>query len=370
MIVTRRTAMRLLAGASAIVLDQKSASSSVTSSPAASQINEIIVVCKTHFDIGYSDRVEEVLKYYRTTMIDRALDLIDRSKELPQEEQFTWTCPGWVFDWITEDWPGQTAERRQRLDRAVKSGRLVAHALPFSIESELMWPEEFARGYAFADRSCQRYGMPIPRAAKTSDVPSQSRALATGLAHGGIRFMHIGCNWPSGYVHDLPPLFWWEGPDGSRVMTMYSTIYGTCTALWPWGGEGDPYIGHNLLPPANWPYKTWPAIIVTADNSGPPTLEAVRALFTEVLEKFPGVKVRMGTLDDIADAILAEKPELAVVRGETPDTWIHGCMSDPGGMRHARNVRPLIPAVEALHTQLRQWGVPVEEHDEQVAKGV
>ncbi len=301
-------------------------------------------------------------------MIDRALDLIDRSKELPQEEQFTWTCPGWVFDWITEDWPGQTAERRQRLDRAVKSGRLVAHALPFSIESELMWPEEFARGYAFADRSCRRYGMPIPRAAKTSDVPSQSRALATGLAHGGIRFMHIGCNWPSGYVHDLPPLFWWEGPDGSRVMTMYSTIYGTCTALWPWGGEGDPYIGHNLLPPTNWPYKTWPAIIVTADNSGPPTLEAVRSLFAEALEKFPDVRVRMGTLDDIADAILAEKPELAVVRGETPDTWIHGCMSDPGGMRQARNVRPLIPAVEVLHTQLRQWGLPVEEHDEEVER--
>ncbi len=361
--------MRLLAGAPAIVLGQKSASSSVnSSSPAASRISEIIVVCKTHFDIGYSDRVEDVLNYYRTTMIDRAVDLIDRSKELPQEEQFTWTCPGWVFDWITEDWPGQTAERRQRLDRAVKNGRLVAHALPFSIESELMWPEEFARGYAFADRSCQRYGMPIPRAAKTSDVPSQSRALATGLAHGGIRFMHIGCNWPSGYVHDLPPLFWWEGPDGSRVMTMYSTIYGTCTALWPWGGEGDPYIGHNLLPPANWPYKTWPAIIVTADNSGPPTMEAVRSLFAEALEKFPDVKVRMGTLDDIADAILAEKPELAVVRGEAPDTWIHGCMSDPGGMRHARNVRPLIPAVEVLHTQLCQWGVPVEEHDEQVAK--
>ena len=198
MILTRRTAMRLLAGAPAIVLGQSPSSSVKSSSPTASQINEIIVVCKTHFDIGYSDRVEGVLKYYRTTMIDRALDLIDRSKELPQAEQFTWTCPGWVFDWITEDWPGQTAERRQRLDRAAKSGRLVAHALPFSIESELMWPEEFARGYAFADRSCQRYGMPIPRAGKTSDVPSQSRALATGLAHGEIRFMHIGCNWPSG----------------------------------------------------------------------------------------------------------------------------------------------------------------------------
>ena len=369
MILTRRTALRLLAAVPAMALGQTAKSSPDGSTPrAVSRVKEIIVVCKTHFDIGYSDRVEDVLNYYRTTMIDRALDLIDKSEGLPQEEQFTWTCPGWVFNLIVEDWPGQTAERRQRLDRAVKSGRVVAHALPFSIESELMWPEEFARGYAFADRACQSYGRLIPRAAKTTDVPSQSRALATALAHGGIKFMHIGCNWPSGYVHDLPPLFWWEGPDGSRVLTMYSTIYGTCTALWPWGGEGDPYIGHNLVPPADWPYKTWPAIIVTADNSGPPTMEAVRSLFAEALEKFPEVKVRMGTMEDIADAISAEKPELAVVRGETPDTWIHGCMSDPGGMRHARNVRPLIPAVEVLNTQLRQWGVPVEERDGEVAK--
>ena len=369
MILTRRAAMRLVAGASAVTLSDKNATSLVrTSTPATSRVTQIIVVCKTHFDIGYSDRVADVLTFYRTTMIDRALDLIDRSSELPPEEQFIWTCPGWVFDQIVEDWPGQTAERRQRLDRAVKAGRVVAHALPFSIESELLWPEEFARGYTFADRAGSRYGMPLRRGAKTSDVPSHSRALATGLAHGGVRFMHIGCNWPSGYVHGLPPLFWWEGPDGSRVLTMYSTIYGTCTALWPWGGEGDPNIGHNLLPPANWPYKTWPAIIVTSDNSGPPTLEAVRSLFAEAFEKLPGVKVRMGTLDDIADAILTEKPELDVVRGETPDTWIHGCMSDPGGMRLARKVHPLIPAVEVLDTQLCQWGVQSEAHDEEVAK--
>ena len=352
-----------------MVLGPKTASSLVGSSPpTSSRVNEIIVVFKTHFDIGYTDRVAEVLTYYRTTMIDRVLDLIESSKELPPEEQVIWTYPGWAFDRIVEDWPGQTAERRQRLDRVVKTGRLVAHSLPFSIESELMWPEEFARCYTFADSSCRRYGVLPPRGAKTSDVPSQSRALATGLAHGGIRFMHIGCNWPSGYVHDLPPLFWWEGPDGSRVLTMYSTIYGTCTALWPWGGEGDPYIGHNLLPPADWPYKTWPAIIVTSDNSGPPTLDAIRSLFAEALEKLPGAKIRMGTLDDIANAIQAEKPELSVVRAETPDTWIHGCMSDPGGMRLARNVHPLIPAVEVLHAQLGQWGVQAEAHDEEVAK--
>jgi len=37
-------------------------------------------------------------------------------------------------------------------------------------------------------------------------------------------------------------------------------------------------------------------------------------------------------------------------------------------MRHARNVRPFIAAVEVLHTQLRQWGLPVEEHDEEVER--
>src|SRR6202007_2598809 len=133
------------------------------------------------------DRAADVLTFYRTTMIDRALDLIDKSTELPPEEQFIWTCPGWVFDRVVEDWPGQTAERRRRLDRAVKAGRLVAHALPFSVEGGLMWPGEFWRGYAFADDSGRRYGLPLRRGAKTSDLPSQSRALATGLAHGGIR---------------------------------------------------------------------------------------------------------------------------------------------------------------------------------------
>ena len=51
---------------------QKTASSADRSPQAAlSQVKEIIVVCKTHFDIGYSDRVGDVLTYYRTAMIDR-----------------------------------------------------------------------------------------------------------------------------------------------------------------------------------------------------------------------------------------------------------------------------------------------------------
>ena len=72
--------------------------------------------------------------------------------------------------------------------------------------------------------------------------------------------MHIGCNGGSATV-EVPPLFWWEGPDGSRVLTMYSGDYGT-----------------GLKPPGDWPYKTWLALIHTGDNHGPPTADEVKRL--------------------------------------------------------------------------------------------
>ena len=343
-------------------------SSTNTVRATAPNVREIVVVCKTHFDIGYTHRVKDLLAYYRTTMIDRAMGVMDASRELPPEQQFVWTSPGWVMQKVLDDWPGQTPERRARLEAAMQSGKFVTHALPFSIEAELLEPEEFARGYVFADTISRQYHLPLARSGKTTDVPSQSRSLATGLAHGGVKFMHVGCNWPSGYVHSLPPLFWWEGPDGSRVLAMYSSIYGTCTAFWPWGGRDDPNVGHNLLPPPDWPYQTWLALIVTGDNSGPPKAEGVKSIFAEVAKKLPNAKVRMGTIEEFADAILAEKPELPVVKGETPDTWIHGCMCDPGGMRTARHTGPLLPAVEALNTQLRGWGVAVPDPAKELAR--
>ena len=333
---------------------------------AATPVKEIIVVCKTHFDIGFTHRVKDLLGYYRTTMIDRALDLMNQAKDLPAEQQFVWTCPGWVMERVLEDWPGQTPQRRERLDAAVRSGRFVTHAVPFSMEAELMEPEEFARSYVFSDAVSRRYGLPLSRGAKMTDVPSQSRALATGLAHGGIKFMHIGANPLCASMQTLPPLFWWEGPDGSRVLTMYSGIYGTCASS-PGQAYNAPFIGQNLRPPAGWNHKTWLALLVTIDNSGPPEGDAIKKMFSEVAEKMPGVKVRMGTMEEFADAILGEKPDLPVVKGEMPDDWIHGCMCDPGGMQTARTMRPLLPDAEVLNTELRQWNVPVGDASKDLA---
>jgi hypothetical protein len=305
-------------------------------------VREIIVVFKTHFDIGYTDMASNVVATYRTRFMDSALEVVDQSRALPSSQQFVWTIPGWPMHKILEDWPGQTPDRQRRIRQALVEGRFVLHALPFTTHTELLEPEDLVRGLSYSSGISSELGLPPARDAKMTDVPEHAAMLATLLHHSGVVFMHIGCNAMSGSPQ-VPPLYWWEGPDGSRVLTMYSPDYGT-----------------GLFPPPEWPHRTWLALLHTGDNHGPPRPEEVKQVIDEVAKRRPGIKVRIGRLADFGDAILAENPDLPVVRADMPDTWIHGPMSDPAGAAIARNTRPLLPATEALNTQLRGWGVAVQ----------
>ena len=336
----------------------KSAEGTIEPAKTWPKLEEVVVVIKTHYDIGYTHRVGEVVNYYRTGMIDLAMRIMEQGRDLPASQQFALTCPGWVMSKVLDNWQGQTPERKAKLDGYIKSGRLRFHALPFTLESDACEPEEMARGFGFTSDLCRRHNLPLPISGKMTDVPSHGGALATVLANGGVQFMHIGCNWPSGYVQ-TPGLFWWEGPDQSRVLTFYSSIYGTATGFnWSYNmGGADPNVGRNFIPPGDWKYKVWPAVIVTMDNSGPPPAADVTRLFEEARKQLPGVKIRFGTMDDFANAFLATKPELPVIKGEMPDTWIHGIMCDPGGSKTSRAVHPLLASAETMHTQLGLWGV-------------
>lgn len=314
------------------------------------RVEEIIVVFKTHFDIGYTDMAVNVVERYRTSMIDQALAVADQNRDLPPAQQFVWTLPGWPMHKILGPYPAQNPEKRQRIADALRGGRFAVHALPFTTHTELLGLEDLVRGLTFSSRLSRQAGLPLPRDAKMTDVPSHTWALVTLLKHAGIDFLHIGCNSASSSP-DVPPLFWWEGPDGSRLLTMYSAAgYGT-----------------GLVPPEDWPYRAWLALIHTGDNHGPPKPGEVEKLLEEAQTKLPGVKVRIGRLSDFADAVLAGRPEIPVVRGDMPDTWIHGPMSDPMGAFIARTVRPKIATAEALNMELRIWGASQMRADEAIA---
>ena len=74
-----------------------------------SGVRQIIVVFKTHFDIGYTDLARNVVDRYRTSMIDKALDVCDGTQKLPPEHRFVWTIPGWPMLVVMVD--GQTILR-------------------------------------------------------------------------------------------------------------------------------------------------------------------------------------------------------------------------------------------------------------------
>lgn len=306
-------------------------------SAGATEVTDVWVVFKTHFDIGYTDLVTNVLARYRGEMMDKALGVMEANQSLPESERFAWTVPGWPLAHILG--PLQTPERRARVEQAIRSGALAVHAAPFTLHTESFDLEDLARGLHYSAQIVRDYGRPLPRSAKMTDVPEHCWVLPTVLANAGIRFLQIGCNSACQYPR-VPRLFYWEGPDGSRVLCNYTPDYGS-----------------GLVPPPDWPSKHYLAMIMTGDNHGPPAAAEVESLRQKFARTKPGVCLHIGTLDDFLAAVEAEKPDLKVVRGDTPDTWIHGLMSMPQAMKIARNIRPLEPALDSLDTHLKLLGL-------------
>ncbi|MDD4191394.1 MAG: hypothetical protein PHI28_08685 [Mangrovibacterium sp.] len=301
-----------------------------------SGIEQVIVVYKTHFDIGYSETVQQVVHDYRTSMCDKVLEAIDKNRNQPRDKQFVWTISGWPMKQIL--WKGQSPDRKQKIEQAIRDGNLAIHAFPFTMHTETSDPEDLVRGLNISSTLARKYGQPLSTSAKMSDVPGQSWIIPTLFTHAGIKFYHMGgpvVNKALG----LPPFFWWEGPDGSRLLTLYNNGYGS-----------DP------LPPADWPYKTWVYINMTGDNQGPPSPKTVEKDLD--FYKNLGIKATVGKMDDFAEMIMKEDlSKLPVVRSDIGDPWIHGSMSMPEASKLAQNIRPDIGGLDKLTTLEKIWGI-------------
>lgn len=316
------------------------------------QLDEMIIVYKTHFDIGFTHPAPEIVNIYRMEMIDKALDNIDESNSWPKQKRFSWTIPAWVAYQILYD--GQDSVRLKRIVNAIKSGRLVVHGLPVTVHTESLSLEDIVFSLSFNKRLSEKLGIPMSRAGKMTDVPSHSWILPTVLKNAGIDFLHIGVN-PLNERPDVPLLYKWEGPDGSQLLTMHTQGYGS-----------DTEFGHGIYPPVDWPYKHWLAMIVSTDNAGAPHIHEVENLLNEIETNMPNVHVRFGKMEDFADAIMEEERKGAVVpviRKDMPDCWIHGIGTMPKIDSIAHDTRERIVAAKVLNANLKQWGLVVGNID-------
>lgn len=266
--------------------------------------NPVLLIFKTHLDIGFTDYAAKVKQSYFNDFMDRALQTAAAMRERDPLHRYCWTVGSFLIYRYLEQ-AGRC--RRRRMERAILDGDITWHALPFTMHSELADEELYRCSLMISRQLDRRFGRRTI-AAKMTDVPGHTRGIVAPLADAGVRFLHIGVN-PASPVPDVPPLFRWLDSRGNSVIVMYQTDYGA---------------------PIDYPQFDLRALLaIKGDNQGAHTPREVELAYETAGALFPDGEVRAGTLDELALRLLPFEEQLPTVTDEIGDSWIHGVGSDP-----------------------------------------
>jgi hypothetical protein len=180
----------------------------------------IFVVPHEHLDIGFTDYREKVAEL-QSESIDGVLDL------LPDHPEFRWTIDG---SWIAQQYlAGRSKERGEQFLAAVRAGKIVLPPQFANQHTGTASLEGLAESFRYSHSLAAKEGLPVG-AANITDVPSYSWSYASILHDAGVRYFAAASNnWRApillqGHWNEKSP-FYWEGPDGGRVLMWYSRAY-------------------------------------------------------------------------------------------------------------------------------------------------
>lgn len=192
---------------------------------AASSIRTVYIVPTSHYDFGFVEPPEAVR--------ERAARHISEVIRVAQADpDFRWTIESvWqVNEWLkrakapTSVLPKDEA-RIAALINLIKSGRLALSAVWGSMHTDFMGVEELNRLCYDYVKLKRAYGI-TTELAVMDDVPGHPMSLPSVLSASGVRYLLVGANLGIGLGGtSLAPgrvPFYWEGPDGARVLTWVS----------------------------------------------------------------------------------------------------------------------------------------------------
>jgi hypothetical protein len=291
-------------------------------------VKKIILVFKTHFDIGFTDLSSRVIDNYANSMLKEVIATCKATQHMGKL-QYVWTMPAWPLKIITERC---SADLKNELDLLITRGQIVWHALPFTSHTDFCSAEEYIEGLRFGRELSNVYQKPYSISAKMTDVPGHGIMLPAILSGAGVKFLHLGCN-EFANPPKLPFLFHWQAVSGERVLTMYSK-----------GGYGT-----SLLPPEDWDYPVWMALMQTQDNCGPQSVEVIESLVKRIQKKYPEAEIVCGTMDDFYnDLSKCDLKDLPTITKDLADTWIHGIGSYPAEVGKIREEREKSKRLQAM----------------------
>jgi len=304
----------------------------------------VYVAMKTHYDIGYTEPMEEMLARASGNMLDLVYEYCDRGRGNAPGRRFSWTYPTWLIDEILAR---KDEEGKKRFEEYIARDEIVWNAMPFSIHTFFCGIEDACRSIYGSKELERRYGKSVAWG-KQTDVPGHTRILPQILARSGVRLFQIGANNGVRGVR-APLVFWWESPDGSRVLTQLTPGYG-----WEWNID----LLSKLEDDPTYPYDAFLALYVTGDNVGPGDLIRVAAEAEEIGRRYAYPKIQIGHVEEFTDWMETKYADkIPVVRTELADWWIHGVASQAMVSALARWAREALTWSERFHAGAALAGI-------------
>lgn len=180
----------------------------------------VFVVPNTHVDVGYTDYQGKVSEAQARTF-DEAASLIKQYPDFRFSTDGSWNLEQFLARRSNED--------QDTILNLVRQNKIGVPAQYLNLLTGYASLETLYRSLYYSKQLSLRLKLPFTYA-NITDIPTYSGAYPSILASSGIKY------WVAGGNNDRAPIlshevwnerspFWWEGPDGKKVLFWYSRCY-------------------------------------------------------------------------------------------------------------------------------------------------
>jgi alpha-mannosidase len=180
----------------------------------------VFLVPHTHLDIGYTDYQGKVSET-QPRVLNQAAELLRQNPEFRFSTDASWNLEQLAL-----------TRSRQKLDEIldlIREGKFAVPVQNCNLLTGYASLETLYRSLYPSKELARRYKLPFEYA-NITDVPSYTGSYPSVLASASVKyFAAAGNNWRAPFLiygkwNEKSP-FWWEGPDGKKVLFWYSRHY-------------------------------------------------------------------------------------------------------------------------------------------------
>ncbi len=312
----------------------------------------LAIIPHEHLDIGFTDYPGKVAELHSQS-IDAAIGLIQKTPD------FRWTLDG---SWVANQYlNGRSAEPREQFLQRVRDGSITIPPEFANLHTGNASWEALARSFYNQRQLAREYKLPVGDAAQIVDVPSYTWGYASVLHSAGIKYFIAASNsWRApvmllGRWNEKSP-FYWEGPDGGRVLMWYSRAYLQAHTLFgdPWRMESVRDALPVFLQAYTRPdYPASTAIIFGTQLENTPLAKEQSEIVEALSREYAWPKFEYATVHSAMAQIEKEwKGEFPVFRGDFGPYWEDGYGSDATHTAIHRENQHRIATAEIMGTAI------------------